>query len=161
MAQVDAFLKLENIKGESADEKHKGQIDIVNWHWGMNNDGTGQHGAGSGAGKVKVHDISITKLVDASSPILMKACVQGDHIKKGTITVRKAGGKQLEYFKIDLEEILVSGIQCASEPGSPVLNEQITLNFRSFKVVYTPQTESGAAGAPVEYGYDLAKGKSI
>lgn len=159
MAQVDAFLKLEGIKGESTDSKHKDEIDVLNWSWGMANAGTGHHGGGGGAGKVQVSDINIFKRVDTSTPVLMKSCAQGVHIKKGTLVVRKAGGDQLEYFKIELEDILVSGIQAHSDQGSPLLLEQVSLNFKKFKVTYVPQKETGGAGAPSEFGYDLAAGK--
>lgn len=161
MAQVDAFLKLEGIKGESTDSKHKDEIEVLNWSWGMQNAGTGHYGAGSGAGKVQVSDINIVKRVDSSTPVLMKSCAKGDHIKKGTLVVRNAGGDQLEYFKIELGEILVSSLQAHSDQGSPLLLEQVALNFKTFKVTYVPQKESGGAGAPSEFGYDLAAGKSI
>ena len=34
MALFDAFLKLDGIKGESADAKHKGEIDVMSFSWG-------------------------------------------------------------------------------------------------------------------------------
>ncbi len=160
MATVDAFLKLENIKGESSDSKHKEEIEIESWSWGMSQSGTTHSGTGGGAGKASVNDISIVKKVDKSSPILIKSCIQGVHIPKGTLTVRKAGGSQLEYYKIDLEDILISGVQCSGHPGSPTLSESVSLNFRKFKIIYTPQDAKGAAGAGVEYAYDIAANKS-
>ncbi len=161
MAQVDAFLKLDGIKGESGDSKHKDEIEIQSWSWGMHNEGTAHYGAGSGAGKVQVHDIQIVKRVDTSSPILMKSCAKGDHIKTGVMVVRKAGGDQVEYFKVELTEVLVSNVQPHSDPGSPSLMETVGLNFKTFKVTYLPQTENGSLGAPVEFGYDLAAAKAI
>ena len=50
------------------------------------------NGLGGGAGKKStVHDIQITKLTDKSSPKLFLACATGEHFKKGTLVVRKAG----------------------------------------------------------------------
>ena len=39
-SQADMFLKVEGsrmgpVKGESQDEKHKGEIDVLGWSWGM------------------------------------------------------------------------------------------------------------------------------
>ena len=34
MAAVDYFLKFDGIKGESADVKHKDEIDVESWSWG-------------------------------------------------------------------------------------------------------------------------------
>jgi type VI secretion system secreted protein Hcp len=108
MALFDAFLKLDGIKGESADAKHKGEIDIASFSWGMSQTGVSATGGGGGAGKVKVHDISFVKKTDAASPLLFLNCANGAHIKEANFVVRKAGGEQLEYLKIKLTDVLVS-----------------------------------------------------
>ena len=118
MAAVDMFLKLDGIKGESGDHKHKDEIHIESFSWGMNQSGAHGAGGGGGAGKVSVHDISITKHVDKSTPALMLACCNGKHIASGLITVRKAGEKPLEDMKIKLVDILVSGVQEAGHGGA-------------------------------------------
>jgi type VI secretion system secreted protein Hcp len=161
MAQVDAFLKLDSIKGESQDSKHSGEIDVQNWNWALTNSGSAHYGQGAGAGKVQVGDIHILKRVDTATPSLMKACATGQHIASGTLTVRKSGGTALEYFKVDLTEILVSSIRPASDPNSPFLMEDVALNFASFKVTYTPQDDKGAGGASVDFGYNIQKNQTI
>jgi type VI secretion system secreted protein Hcp len=108
VALFDAFLKLDGIKGESADAKHKGEIDIMSFSWGMSQTGVSATGGGGGAGKVQVHDIEFTKKTDASSPLLFLNCANGAHIKEANFVVRKAGGTQLEYLKIKLTDVLVS-----------------------------------------------------
>ncbi len=47
MAQVDYFLKFDGIKGESADAKHKDEIDVESWSFGETNT-VGGGGAGGG-----------------------------------------------------------------------------------------------------------------
>lgn len=37
---VDMFLKIDGIKGESQDKKHKDEIDLSSWSWGAS---TGAH----------------------------------------------------------------------------------------------------------------------
>jgi type VI secretion system secreted protein Hcp len=157
MAQVDAFLKLDGIKGESQDAKHAGEIEVLNWNWALTNSGSAHYGQGAGAGKVQVGDIHILKRVDTATPILMKACATGQHIASGTMTIRKSGGTALEYFKVDLTEILISSIRPASDPNSPFLMEDVALNFATFKVTYTPQDDKGAGGATVDFGYNIQK----
>ena len=49
---VDMFLKLDGIKGESADHKHKDEIHIESFSWGLSQ--TGAHGSGGGGGADKV-----------------------------------------------------------------------------------------------------------
>ena len=46
MAQVDMFLKLTNIKGEAQDAKHKDEIDVLTWSFGMSQSGSAHGGTG-------------------------------------------------------------------------------------------------------------------
>jgi len=155
MALVDMFLKLDGIKGESQDHKHKDEIHIESFSWGMAQHGTHGAGGGGGAGKVSVHDISVTKLVDKATPELMLACCNGQHIKEGLLTVRKAGETALEYLKIKLTDILVSSVQEAGH-GSEMLKESLSLNFSKFQVQYQPQGADGKAqGGPQMMGWDV------
>jgi type VI secretion system secreted protein Hcp len=108
MALFDAFLKLDGIKGESADAKHKGEIDIESFSWGMSQTGVSATGGGGGAGKVRLIDFCFTAKTNASSPLLFLNCANGAHIKEANFVVRKAGGEQLEYLKIKLTDVLVS-----------------------------------------------------
>ena len=181
MALFDAFLKLDGIKGESADAKHKGEIDIESFSWGMSQTGVSATGGGGGAGKVKVHDISFVKRTDASSPLLFLNCASGAHIKEATFVVRKAGGEQLEYLKIKLTDVLVSsykphGAQNAG-PGdegpeedaweaqdieSPLPWEHFGLNFAKIEYSYQPQGADGKAqGGPILAGWDVKANQKV
>ncbi len=139
MALFDAFLKLDGIKGESADAKHKGEIDIMSFSWGVAQTGTSATGGGGGAGKVQFQDIHFVKKTDAASPLLMLNCANGAHIKEANFVVRKAGGAQLEYLKIKLTDILISsfkdhGRMRSRTPGDEIPKESITLNFAKVEV---------------------------
>src|SRR5579872_3569078 len=107
----DAFLKLDGIKGESADSKHKGEIDIVSFKMGLKQTGTHAHGGGGGAGKVLVQDIHFVKKLDAASPLLLLHCAAGTHIKEANFVVRKAGGQPVEYLKVKLTDVIVSNFE--------------------------------------------------
>jgi type VI secretion system secreted protein Hcp len=157
---VDMFLKLDGIKGESKDHKHAGEIHIESFSWGMNQTGAHGTGGGGGAGKVSVHDISVTKYVDLSSSKLMLHCANGKHIPNGLITIRKAGEKPLEYMKIKLQDILISSVQHAGH-GSDVLTENLTLNIAKFWVEYTEQKADGSGGTKEEIGWDVKANQKL
>ncbi len=157
---VDMFLKLDGIKGESKDHKHKDEIHIESFSWGLSQTGAHATGGGGGAGKVSVHDISVTKFVDKSSCALMLHCCSGKHIKEGLITVRKAGDKPLEYLKIKLSDILVSGWQTAGH-GSDLLTENVTLNFAKFHTEYQEQKPDGGGQAAGEAGWDVKANQKV
>jgi type VI secretion system secreted protein Hcp len=158
---VDMFFKIDDIKGESTDDKHKGEIDVLSWSWGANQTGTTHTGSGGGAGKVNVHDLSFTKYIDRATPRLLQMCCSGKHIKQAVLVVRKAGGKPLEYLKITLEDALVSTIQDGGSGGDERLSENVGLNFARVKLEYVPQKADGSGEASIPAGWDIAANKAI
>lgn len=158
---TDMFLELDGIKGESPDSKHKDQIDIDSFSFGVHQAATQSRGAGGGAGKADFSDLSIVKKVDKASPILMLNCAIGAHIKKATLYCRKAGGKQEEYYKIILEDLLVSSFQNSGSDGSGVPMESVTMNYAKISFEYFPQNADGTMGGKVASGYDLKANKKI
>jgi type VI secretion system secreted protein Hcp len=158
---VDMFIKIGDIKGESKDEKHSDEVDVLAWSWGLSQSGTAHSGTGAGAGKVNVQDISLTKWVDSSSTALITAACKGTHIKEAKLTVRKAGDKPLEYIKITLTDVLVSSVQTGGSGGEDRLTENVVLNFAKFKVEYTIQTKEGGAGATSTSGWDIPANKPL
>lgn len=155
---VDAFLKLKDLKGESVVTGHEDEIQILSWNWGLSQMGTTHRGTGGGAGKVDVQDISVVKYVDASSPNLTLACCNGKHFEEGTLTVRKAGEKPLDYLIITMNDLIVTSVSPGGSSGDENVVENVTLNFAKFKFSYQPQDNKGAkAGGAVEVVYDIAK----
>ena len=131
---MDMFIKIDDVKGESKDAKHKESIDVLAWSWGMSNSGSAHVGGGAGAGKVNVQDLSLTKYIDFSSTALALACFNGKHYDKAVLTIRKAGEKPLEYVKITMEEVMVSAVSTGGSGGEDRLTENVTLNFAKVKV---------------------------
>ena len=158
---VDFFIKIGDVKGESKDHKHKEEIDVLSWQWGMNQTGTGHTGGGLGAGKVNVHDISFTKYVDKATPDLMLACCNGKHYPEAKLTARKAGENPLEYLIITMNDVLITGVSTSGHGSDERQTENITLNFSKFKVDYTEQTATGSAGATPKMGWDVAANKKV
>ena len=73
MAQVDYFLKIDGIVGESTDDKHKGEIELASFSWGETQQAAGRGGAGAGKGAVeflvyKLTDLLVSSYHTAPSP---------------------------------------------------------------------------------------------
>jgi type VI secretion system secreted protein Hcp len=146
------FLKIDGIPGESHDAKHKDEIDVVSYGWGLTHAPTAPAGGGSG-GRAKFQDFHFTMNLNRASPSLFLACANGRHIKTATLSVRKSGGTQVEYLKIKLTDVLVSSFE---EAGSgEATADSVGLNFAKVEVDYTPQLPTGAPGAVVEAGWDV------
>ena len=76
----DIFAKIGDIKGESPDDKHKDEIEVLSFSWGATNPVMASS-SGSAAGKVTFKDLSIVHSIDKASPLLMRACATGVHLK--------------------------------------------------------------------------------
>jgi len=159
MANVDYFLKIEGIEGESGDSKHKNEIDIMSWSWGESNSGSHAYGGGGGAGKVSMNDFSFTMNVNKSSPKLLLACASGQHIKSAMLVCRKAGKEQQEYLKIKFSDLLISSYQTGGSAGDVVPVDSISLNFTKIEYEYYPQKPDGGLDAKVPVHWDLKQNK--
>ncbi len=117
-------------------------IQIESYSWGVSQMGSGGHGGGGGAGKVSVNDISVMKTTDKSTPLLFKSVVVLPTKAPFNKIVQHNGQ---EYYKIELENILVSSYQSSaggSSSGDRPM-ESLSLNFTK-----------------IEFKYDLKEGKN-
>ena|SRR5271165_794927 len=153
---VDMFIKIDTVDGEAHDSKHKKEIDVLSWSWGMSNNGSAHVGAGAGSGKVHVQDLTFTKWVDTATPQLALACCSGKHFKDAVLVVRKAGNKPVEYIKIKMDVVLISAISTGGSGAEDRLTENVTLNFSKVSLDYVPQDDKGAPGTAVPMTWDIA-----
>ncbi len=154
---TDIFAKLGDIKGESLDDKHKDEIEVLSWSWGVTNAVT-LAGSGAGQGKASFRDLSFIHKIDKASPSLMQACATGVHLKEATITHRKAGKGQQEFLVIKMNDVIVTAIVDAdsSEGGSA---ETVSLAFAKIDVAYRPQKADGSLDVGIHFKYDLKANK--
>jgi type VI secretion system secreted protein Hcp len=162
MAAVDYFLEIDGVKGESTDSKHKDTIDLESWSFSESNEGDSAGRGGGGAGKVQMSDMHCVAKYSKASPMLFLSCATGQHIKKATLTCRKAGGKQEEYLKVTLSDLLISSYATGgSAHGEVVPMDQFSLNFAKIEWAYSPQDATGKVGSPVKTGYDVKANKKV
>ena len=152
---MDQFIKIGDLKGESADKTHKEEIDVLAWSWGMSNSGSAGMGGGGGSGKVNVQDLSFTKYIDFASTGLQLAVANGKHIAEAKLTVRKAGEKPLEYLKITMTDVLISSVSTGGSGSEDRLTENVSLNFAKIKVEYTKQDKTGAGTGTGTFAWDV------
>src|SRR6266513_2553311 len=107
---TDIFAKLGDIKGESLDDKHKDEIEVLSWSWGVNQPGSMHSGGGGGLGKADFSDLSFTHYVDKASPVMFQACAGGEHIKEALLTVRKAGKTPQEFLMIKMNDVVITSV---------------------------------------------------
>ncbi|ROZ78316.1 type VI secretion system tube protein Hcp [Ramlibacter sp. WS9] len=146
MASGDMFLKLESqragvVVGESTDSVHPNQIEVLGWSWGMT---TSQTIGGAGAGsRSSLSELRISKLVDTATTSLMSVMRTNDVIKEAVLTVRKAGGVQIDFLIIKVKKGRITSYDI-SAPSGPVVAEEFSIAFEEIEVEYHAQDSKGA-----------------
>ncbi len=161
MAASDFILEIAEIPGESQSDGYKDKgIDITSWSWGVSNAGTAAAQGGMGSGKASFSDLSLTKLVDKSSPKLAHAVATGKHYPEAKLHIRKSGDGAQEYMLITLSDFVVSSYQPGAG-GGPEVMESFSLNYSKVKFEYKPQDGKGGLGAAIPFTFDLKAGKAV
>ena len=144
----DMFFKVKgakhgDIQGEAQDQKHKNEIEVLSWSWGMQ--GKAALGGGTATGKATMRELRIVKKVDKASTALMAALRTNEVIKEGVLTLRKSGTSKLEYFKITIQEgrVMSLDVEAGDDSGTSTLLERVTFSFNKIAIEYTPQGGDG------------------
>jgi type VI secretion system secreted protein Hcp len=154
----DIFAKLGDIKGESLDAKHKDEIEILSFSWGVTNTGSAATGSGAGSGKATFQDLVVVHNIDKASPDLLRACATGTHLKEATITHRKAGKGQQEFLVVKMNDVIITGVTHGGATGQPY-SETVSLAFAKVDLEYKPQNPDGSLDAGIHFKYDLKANK--
>jgi type VI secretion system secreted protein Hcp len=156
MAAFDAFLEIDGIKGETEDKQLPDHIELLSYSFGASQAGAFAYGGGGGAGKCQFQDFHFNKRCDKASPLLFLHCATGKHLKKATMKVRKASGKQEIYFKAEFTDVLVSSYTVSGQgSGDPIPTESISFNFDKLQVSYNLQKSDGSMAGFVDKFWSL------
>ena len=151
---MDYFLKIDGIQGESRDAKHKGEIELVSFAWGVDVESGGGGGGGGGSGRARFEPFHFTMLTNKASPQLFLATVTGKHLKEATLSVRRAGKQAVEYLKIKFSEVFVTSFHEEAGPEAP--SELIAFDFGRIEIDYGSQR-----GGTEHAGWDVKKNVKI
>ena len=156
---VDYFLKLDGIPGDSTDAKHKGEIDVVAFSWGVARPGSPAPGRG-GAGKAIFEDLLVVARTSKASPKLWQACATGQHLKSAVLVCRKAGKAPVEFLKITLEDVTITSYEIeGSDEELPL--DQVALGFAKIETEFVSADPKGKPQPPVKTGWDLKKNAKV
>ncbi len=149
----DYFLRIDGIQGESADAKHKGQIEVESFSWGETQT-TAAAGGGGGAGRTVPDPLNVEAVTSKASPQLLLACASGQHFRSAVLTGRKAGKEQLEFLTFSLTDVLVRSYHVSgSQSGPPT--DSVELTFGRIQVEYKEQKADGSLGPSTKAGWDF------
>jgi type VI secretion system secreted protein Hcp len=155
MKNTDIFLKVDGIVGESQDANHKGWINVDSFTWGATQSGNMGIGGGGGAGKVQYRDLSVQASIDKATPAIMRYISNGKHISKLEISVCKAGGNQIEYCRITLEDVLITNVMFSGTTQQHLVGISYQFQAARVKNQYWEQSATGGKGAESQSGWNI------
>jgi len=153
------FVKIDGIAGESRDFRHEDEIEVLGWNWSFLNQTKTTTGGGI-SGKPVVSGINFTHKIDRTSPLLMKSCLLGTHIKEAKLSVNVGGERTgFDHYVLLVKEVLISSVvQTENEDHSFTL-ESVTIVFTNVTEEYTITKQDGTAGQKVIATFDIKTNK--
>jgi type VI secretion system secreted protein Hcp len=151
---VNAYLMIDGRPGPSTSKTDA--IDILSFSFGASQTaviGVGSSGGEARAGRANLQDITIMKVVDKVSPLLFDDCVTGNYLATVDIIYDKPmGDDQQDYYKIHMEDALITSVQHSGSSENPV--ESVSFAYSKIKVSYNPE-EGGTLKGFIDKGFDV------
>jgi len=152
------FLKLDGVRGDSSDDRHRDEIEIQSWAWGLSNTGGISADGMRDSGRAHFQDLTVTKVVDSASTVLMQHAANGAYFIEGKLTVLKTTSTSpIESEIITMKNVHITSISLGSSEGENIVTEQVTFNFEEVKVEYTPYDQKGSPGSPSEFNWNIVE----
>ncbi len=146
--QENAFLKLGSIKGKATTQGYVDQIVFQSMSFGVAQSGEWEEGNRLSGRITTFTDLTLSKEMDESSPSLAAASATKEQFPSAEINLVSGGAV---YFKLTLENVIVSSVSVGFSSGEARPIETVTLRFKKYV------EEWGQARA----GYDLSTNQKV
>lgn len=153
-AALDFFLKIDTVKGESSDSKHKDWIDVLSWSWGVSTPVSS--GPGS-SGRPAFAPFSWEQGLDSSFVPLFLGLVEGRHFDEAELEVVRAGKDAAPFFQMILRDPQV--IELSTDGSGDVIKVDSAMVYDKITLRYRKQKADGSYDAWIEGSFDLKAGK--
>lgn len=162
----DAFIKVDGIPGESTDSKHKDWIEILSFHWGVQQPSGGTKSSAGALGRERTEhdDFSIVKAIDKASPKLFSACNEGTHIKEVKIELCRATGDKQKYMEFLMKDAIISKMAPggAAKDQETIPLEEVSFSYGEINLTYTETDhQTGKPKGDVKAGWSLVKNQKV
>jgi type VI secretion system secreted protein Hcp len=152
--QVDYYLKIDQIPGESTERGFEHWIACVSFTDGI----SGPKAIGlnqTPEGPPTLQDIVVTKYVDIATTSLNLACAKGIVLRNVVLACARGGTGREVYtqLKITLDDVVVKSV--SAKGGLTNLTEDVVLSYRKIRWEYIPLFPNGRTGTPVSTGWNL------
>lgn len=150
---IQAFLRIDNIDGDSTSAQHSRQIELIDFNWteAMPLNWNSRSGTATQWGS-----FDFTTLFSSASPKLFLACAQQKNIRLVTLYVMKTldNGQTRDFITWNFENVVVGSYSTSLRSSDGKVVDEFSIYFGKAQVRYCPINADGSLGSPVETGYD-------
>lgn len=171
----DIYVKFEGateLQGDSTDTKHQNEIEVSSFsHKVYQPKSSSASSAGAHTAERTEHgEMVFTKDIDKATSKLFRAASAGTIYPKVVITFYRAyGGKnttstsqtRVDYYKIVLEDVVVSSVGTSIESGNELPAETFGLKYGKITWEYKQHKHDGSAASTGIAGWDLRKNVAV
>ncbi len=154
-----AYLKIEDIKGESIRSGHEEEIVIASFSWGVSRASFLNSGGQRESGLPEIQSIHLTKDYDAASPYLAWSCIKAVNLGEVVLTMRKdQGDEHSDYLTFTMTNSIFERFQVSGGGvGNPI--DSVSMSFDTVKIKYIQDANDLTAGGEHEVEYDILAAK--
>ena len=159
-AQTAIFVKIMDqnnilIKGGSTNRFYTNQIEAIGFGQENTSCSTNSPTGGGGACAGKVGHFILNMQINESVPLLDKALCAGNAMKTVDIYfVRTPGPTPVEYYSIHLQSVYITHVT-NSDDLTNAGTVQFELDAAKISWTFTPQSNTGPAGTPVTFNWNV------
>jgi type VI secretion system secreted protein Hcp len=138
-AESEYFMKLEpakgdqQITGETKDPAFPGAIAISSFDWSAEHPTSiGASAGGAGAGKAKLEELTVKKVVDSTTPLMFQRLAEGRHFQGLELTVRNAAHTTRYYF----QTVFIKAQEQSGDAGDELPQETLKFQYGAVAQVH-------------------------
>jgi type VI secretion system secreted protein Hcp len=160
VAQSDVFMCVDGITGDSTDQQFAGCSQISAVSYSVGSQDQPPSGSGRPAARPTCGQFVASKALDTGSiPILLASLLQS--FPEVEFAVRRPGQPPTVVLQLILRDVVIVRVDQSLGGQAAVPVENVVLSPGQVIWRFTPQDATGAAGAPVEGGFDCARNTGL
>ncbi|HVF44460.1 MAG TPA: type VI secretion system tube protein Hcp [Pyrinomonadaceae bacterium] len=150
-----------DVKGESNMTDYKDKMELLSFSHGVAMQITGDiSNSERTSGKPNHQDLTVTKYLDAASPVLNQSCCEGKAFPKVDIIIgRNDSGKVIELVRYTMQNALISSVSVGGGGGDKPV-ETLTFNYNQITWNYTAQKPEVGSEGNVNGKWNLSTNKA-
>ena len=170
---MSIYMQIQGIDGNVSAKGHQNWIELESAGFNTKRNLSTQPGNISNreGSRPIVSEVTITKRMDKTSPLLFNESVVGTAKPQVLIDLTTTGDSLTPYMQYTLSNVIVSGYTVNTDPATVDANgnvvkkdyptESVTLNFDKIEMKFTPFDQNHKPQSPIPSGYDLSQATAV